>query len=108
MEILINGLIGADDLSGNVAIHTHIAQVLARVGVQRLEVPPGATFDPSIYEAVTTVMTQDPIRYQRVAETLRPGWRRLDVVLRSPQVAVWIADPASPSPPATAGAKGID
>lgn len=94
LEILVNGLIGAYDLSANVAVQTHIAQVLARVGVERMEVPAGAAFDPSVYEAVSTVATADPQRYRRVAETLRPGWRRSDAVLRSPQVSVWVADPS--------------
>ena len=92
-EIVVNGLIGAYDLSANVAVQAHIAQVLGRVGVERVEVPSGAAFDPSIYEAVSTVATDDPQRFQRVAATLRPGWRRVDAILRSPQVSVWVADP---------------
>jgi GrpE len=94
-EIAVNGLIGAYDLSTNAALQAHIAQVLERVGVDCVEVPSGAAFDPSRYEAVSTVATDDPSRHQRVVETLRPGWRRHDAVLRFPQVSVWVADPAA-------------
>jgi hypothetical protein len=92
-EIAVNGLIGAYDLSPNAALQTHIAQVLARVGVDRIDVPSGAVFDPAVCEAISTVATQDQHLYQRVSKTLRPGWRRPDEVLRSPQVSVWVADP---------------
>lgn len=95
-EIAVNGLIGAYDLSPNSALQTHIAQVLARVGVERIEVPSGAVFDPSLCEAISTVTTEDHGLYQRVSETLRPGWRGRDAILRPPQVAVWVADPSTP------------
>jgi molecular chaperone GrpE (heat shock protein) len=98
-EIAVNGLIGAYDLSPNAALQTHIAQVLARIGVDRVEVPSGTVFDPSACEAISTVATDDPSLYQRVSETLRPGWRRPDAVLRSPQVSVWVADPTQTSQP---------
>lgn len=95
-EIAVNGLIGAYDLSPNSALQTHIAQVLARVGVDRIEVPAGSVFDPSVCEAISTVTTNDHDLYQRVSETLRPGWRGRDAILRPPQVAVWVADPSTP------------
>jgi hypothetical protein len=99
LEIAVNGLIGAYDLSPNAALQSHIVQVLARVGVDRMEVPSGAAFDPSVCEAISTVATDDPSLFQRVSETLRPGWRRPDAVLRSPQVSVWVADPAKTNQP---------
>lgn len=98
-EIAVNGLIGAYDLSPNSALQTHIAQVLARVGVDRIEVPSGSVFDPSVCEAISTVATEDNDLYQRVSETLRPGWRGRDAILRPPQVAVWVADPSTPGQP---------
>jgi len=103
VDLLVNGLIGVYDLSANGAVQTYIAQVLARVGVERTEAAPGAAFDPSIHEAVSTVTTEDSASLRRVAQTLRPGWRRLGVVLRPPQVSVWVADPSRPS-----AATGID
>jgi hypothetical protein len=96
LEIVVIGLIGAYDLSASAAVQAHIAQVLARVGVDRVEVPSGEVFDPSVCEAVSTVVTAEPQRDRRVAETLRPGWRRSGAVLRSPQVSVWVADPSGP------------
>jgi hypothetical protein len=98
-EIAVNGLIGAYDLSPNPGLQTHIAQVLARVGVQLIEVPSGSVFDPSVCEAISTVATEDHHLYQRVSEMLRPGWRLPDAVLRPPQVSVWVADPAKPGQP---------
>ena len=98
-EIAVNGLIGAYDLSPNPALQTHITQVLARVGVHRIEVAAGEVFDPSLCEAISTVATEEQDLYQRVSETLRPGWRGRDAVLRPPQVAVWIADPSRPIQP---------
>ncbi len=98
-EIAVNGLIGAYDLSPNAALQTHISQVLARVGVDRIEVPSGAVFDPSSCEAISTVSTENRDLYQRVSETLRPGWRGRGAILRPPQVAVWVADPSKPVQP---------
>jgi hypothetical protein len=107
-EITVNGLIGAYDLSPNAALQTHIAQVLARVGVARIEVPSGTVFDPSVCEAISTMKTDDQHLHRRVSETLRPGWRRPDEVLRSPQVSVWIAEPEAPTAPMATRAKGFD
>jgi GrpE len=90
-EIAVNGLIGAYDLSANPAVQSYITQVLARVGVQHVEVPPGTSFDPVVHEAVSTIATDEPDRVNRVAATLRPGWRGSNEVLRPPQVSVWIA-----------------
>jgi hypothetical protein len=101
VDILVSGLIGVYDLSTSSAVQTEIAQVLARVNVERVEVLPGTAFDPSRFEAVSTVMSGDPTHHQRVAQTLRPGWRGVDAVLRSPQVSVWVADPSAP--PSAAG-----
>lgn len=106
VDLLVNGLIGAYDLSANAAVQTYIAQVLARVGVERTEAAPGAAFDPSVHEAVSTVTTEDSACYRRVAQTLRPGWRRLGAVLRAPQVSVWVADPSRPGAATGSDANG--
>ena len=102
-EVLVQGLIGVYDVSGNAAVQAHVAQVLSRVGVQRVAVDPGAVFDPSVYEAVSTATTDDPDKVQRVIETIRPGWQRPDMVLRPPQVAVWV--PGSVSRPPSGAAR---
>jgi hypothetical protein len=98
LDIAVHGLIGAFDLSASVAVQAHITQVLARVGVYHMGVESGSVFDPSVCEAVSTVVTEDPDRVGRVAQMVRPGWRRPDAVLRFPQVSVWITDPNHPSP----------
>ncbi len=103
MDILVSGLIGVYDLSADTAVQTQIAQILARVGVERIEVLPGTEFDPSRFEAVSTVVSTDPADRRRVAQTLRPGWQSTGAVLRSPQVSVWVLDP-----PASQSAGGFD
>lgn len=102
-EVLVRGLIGVYDVSGNAAVQAHVTQVLSRVGVQRVVVDSGATFDPSVYEAVSTATTDDPDKVQKVIETIRPGWQRPRMVLRPPQVAVWVA--GSTSLPASEAAR---
>lgn len=91
----MNRLIDVYDLSPNAAVQAHVMQVSQRVGFDRVMVGSGAVFGPSLCEAVATVVTDDPCKYQRVAETIRPGWRRPDVLVRSPRVAMWGAEPAS-------------
>jgi hypothetical protein len=106
LDIAVDGLIGAYDLSASVGVQVHVTQVLARVGVRHIAVESGSLFDPSAYEAVSTVLTEDPDRVARVAQMVRPGWRRPDAVLRFPQVSVWIAEPTRPGPPADPGMNG--
>lgn len=93
-QILVDGLIGAYDLSADLSVQAHIAQVLARVGIERVVIDPGTKFDAKVCEAVSTMGTDDPSQYSRVAETIRPGWVGTGTVLRPPQVAVWISSGA--------------
>jgi hypothetical protein len=94
-QILLDGMIGVYDLSANAAVQTYITHVLQRIGVNRELMDIGAEFDADACEAVSMVVTDDPGRHHRVAETIRPGWRGPDMVLRPPQVSVWVCDPVT-------------
>jgi hypothetical protein len=98
LDIAVDGLIGAYDLSASVGVQAHVTQVLARVGVRHIAVESGSLFDPAVSEAVSTVLTDDPDRVARVAQMVRPGWQRADAVLRFPQVSVWVhKNPGGPA-----------
>lgn len=88
----MQGLIGAYDVSRDEAVQAHVVQVLQRNGIERVTVPTGVLFDPASYEAVSTVHTADPGKIKRVAETIRPGWKGPNGLVRSAQVAVWVAE----------------
>ncbi|MGK2882662.1 MAG: nucleotide exchange factor GrpE [Mycobacterium sp.] len=91
----MQGLIGAFDVSQDQAVQAHVAQVLQRSGIEKVVVPSGVLFDPASYEAVSTVITSDRSKAKRVAETIRPGWKGPTGMLRSAQVAVWVAEQRS-------------
>lgn len=86
---LVQGLIGAHDMSVSEAVRAHIEQVLLRAGVQRIDAAQGEQFNPGEQEAVALVRPEDPGQEQLVAAVIRPGWRSQDRVLRPPQVEVW-------------------
>lgn len=93
--MLVQGLIGAYDVSRDEAVQAHVAQVLQRTGIEKIVVTAGVAFDPASYEAVSTVSTSDPAKVKRVAETIRPGWKSPTGMVRAAQVAVWVADHGS-------------
>ena len=67
--------------------------VLRRHGVTRIEVPPGAPFDPTVHEAVTQLPTNDHPP-GTVAQVLQSGFLLHDRVLRPAGVAVAAEPPA--------------
>ncbi len=60
---------------------------LKRQGVERLS-PDGEDFDPNLAEAVRVDTVEDPQRSGKVTETIRPGYRLGDRLLRPARVAV--------------------
>lgn len=88
----MQGLIGAYDLAHDEAVQAHVAQVLQRNGIEKIVVPTGVQFDPASYEAVSTEATSDPAKIKRVSSTVRPGWKGSTGMVRSAQVAVWVAE----------------
>ena len=94
-ERLVLGLISAFDLAeGSDAVRAHVRQVLRGAGVDRVEVDPGADFDPETQEAVeaqpvTPGDDQGAARPGTVARVVRAGWRRGDRLLRPVEVVVW-------------------
>ena len=91
-ETLVNGIIGAHDLTASAAVRAHLTEVLRRVGVAEIPVPTATRFDPRMHEAVATVVARSAADDRLVAEVVRPGWIRNDQVLRIPQVAVQVWD----------------
>ncbi len=61
---------------------------LEKSGIQRIEPAPGEPFDPHTAEAVRTEPAGDPERDSSVVETVRPGYRLGDHILRAAQVVV--------------------
>jgi molecular chaperone GrpE len=62
-------------------------ETLERHGVERME-PDGEIFDPNLAEAIRVDPVDDDELNDRVTETLRPGYRLGERVLRAAQVAV--------------------
>jgi molecular chaperone GrpE len=60
---------------------------LERHGVTRLSLD-GEEYDPNLAEAMRVDAVDDPERSGKVTETLRPGYRLGDRVVRPAQVAV--------------------
>ncbi len=78
-----------DQLGGrDPAIAARIADALARDGVHEVHAD-GEWFDPARHEAVGTAPAPSPDRHDRVAETVRPGFRDGDRIVRPPQVVVY-------------------
>jgi molecular chaperone GrpE len=82
-------------LAGIELVERKMLQVLEREGLQPIEAE-GATFDPTIHEAVLTAPTDDPELDGKVAQVLASGYRFADRLLRPAKVVVWKA-PERPS-----------
>jgi hypothetical protein len=101
-ELLVRGLIGANDVCSDQALNAHVEQTLLRAGVRKVTVEEGTAFDPAVHDAKSTVPNDDPAKAHLVAQTIRPGWQHDDLVLRPPEVAVWVlrdGKPATGQPP---------
>jgi hypothetical protein len=77
------------DATERPALRERIARTLADAGVTAI-VPLGDVFDPDHDEAVTTVVTDDPSLFGRVASVERAGFRDGDQLLRPAEVAVYV------------------
>lgn len=75
-------------LSDGVALaRSRFLAVLARHGVERVDVD-GLPFDPDVAEAVRVDPVGEPERSGAVTETLRPGYRLGERIIRPARVAV--------------------
>ena len=68
-------------------VRDQFIDTLVRHGVERMD-PDGETFDPNLAEAIRVDAVERAEHDGRVTETLRPGYRLGDRVLRAAQVAV--------------------
>jgi molecular chaperone GrpE len=83
-----NGIVGAKPLADGVEMaRNRFLATLQRHGVERIS-PDGTEFDPNEAEAVRIDPVDDPGMNGKVTETLRPGYRLGEMVVRAARVAV--------------------
>lgn len=79
---------GAEALTRGVTLaRNRFLSALEKAGVDRFD-PAGAPFDPTVSEAIRLAPVGTPDQDGTVVETLRPGYRLGDRVIRPAQVAV--------------------
>ncbi|MEK7110438.1 MAG: nucleotide exchange factor GrpE [Patescibacteria group bacterium] len=65
-------------------IKTQLEDLLRKRGLERIDAPPGTPFDPKVHEALAEVEAEGPPG--TVADTIEPGYRLHDKVLRPVRV----------------------
>ena len=82
------GIPEAKPLADGVAmVRSQFLASLTRQGVEQIQ-PEGEEFDPEVAEALSLVPVQDPSQNNRVLQTMRPGYRMGDQVVRPARVVV--------------------
>lgn len=74
-------------LEGLDLIYGKFVGFLAQQGVKEIETI-GRTFDPEKFEAVTTVLVQDPSQSGKVIDCIQKGYSLNDKIIRFPKVIV--------------------
>ena len=89
------------------AVADEVADALARLGVERFSVEPGAPYDASRHRPVAVTPVDDPVADGTVTAVQSDGFEQSGKVLRKAAVSVGrLAEPASaagPAEPASAG-----
>jgi molecular chaperone GrpE len=70
------------------AVDRKLWKDLEEAGVERID-PVGSTFDPSLHEAVSTVMAPDRSLHHTVSATFQPGYRFKGALVRPARVQVY-------------------
>jgi molecular chaperone GrpE len=70
------------------AVDRKLWKQLEDAGVERID-PAGATFDPELHEAVSTVTSPDRSRDHTVSATFQPGYRFKGTLVRPARVQVY-------------------
>jgi molecular chaperone GrpE len=70
------------------AVDRKLWKQLEEAGVERID-PAGATFDPALHEAVSTVPSPDRSRDHTVSATFQPGYRFKGTLVRPARVQVY-------------------
>jgi molecular chaperone GrpE len=94
----IDDLIAAADVAADEQERGLVVERLASLGVERLDAPPGITFDPTLHRAVSLVPASSPADENTIDGTVRPGWRLGPDILRYVEVSVKVP-PSRCSPP---------
>ncbi|ANM31805.1 hypothetical protein ABI59_22950 [Acidobacteria bacterium Mor1] len=82
------GIPEAKPLADGVAmVRSQFLASLTRQGVEQIQ-PEGEEFDPEVAEALSLVPVQDPAQNNKVLQTMRPGYRMGDQVVRPARVVV--------------------
>ena len=82
------GMPEAKPLADGVAmVRSQFLASLTRQGVEQIQ-PEGEEFDPEVAEALSLVPVQDPSQNNKVLQTMRPGYRMGDQVVRPARVVV--------------------
>ncbi len=82
------GIPEAKPLADGVAmVRSQFLASLTRQGVEQIQ-PEGEEFDPEVAEALSLVPVQDPSQNNKVLQTMRPGYRMGDQVVRPARVVV--------------------
>lgn len=77
----------ADVLKGVVIVRDELLRSLQQFGVERLDVEPGAPFDPNKHEAMMR-QPHDDLETDQVIQQLQPGYVLADKTLRPAKVSV--------------------
>ncbi|WP_242906872.1 nucleotide exchange factor GrpE [Actinomadura terrae] len=84
------------------AVADDVADALARLGVERYTVEPGAPYDPSRHRPVAVTSVAEPARDGTVVTVQSDGFEREGAILRKAAVCVGRLDPATPGAPSSA------
>lgn len=93
----IHELITAADIATGRHEGDEAVRTLTALGIHRVDAAPGARFDPAVHRAVAVAPAPNPDRANTVAETVRPGWRAQDRMVRYVEVRVFVAPAPGPA-----------
>lgn len=74
-------------------IHAQLAGILRESGLEEVRPEPGTAFDPNIHTSIGTIATDDPKRYDTIADVVQSGYRLNGKLIRSPRVHVYAPPP---------------
>jgi hypothetical protein len=88
-EDLVQGIIGAYDLSDSDVVRAHVEKTLRGVGITVITPTLGEPFDFALHNGVSAVAPPSPDLGFHVAKVLRPGWQSASGVVRPADVEVF-------------------
>lgn len=91
-DLLVAACVELGDLISSDSLRRRIREALHSAGVDAVQAPEGAAFDPARYRVADRVSTQDPALCNRIAGTERAGYVDRGRTLREPEVLVYTLD----------------